>query len=86
MVESITSQINGLVYAWGRNTDGMLGCKQKEISKKKSDASLKFLPTLVKSISNIKSVHAFTNYSMAVTNEGTVYGWGSNKRNRMGLS
>ena len=44
------------------------------------------LPTKVKKVANVASVHLFANYSVAVKTDGSVWTWGSNSRGQLGHS
>ena len=63
---------DGMVYGWGRNTYGQIGCG-KELGKKISViVKLELLP-------KIKSIHCSFNKSFVLTDNGMVYSWGLNK-------
>ena len=63
---------NGIVYGWGDNKWGQIGCG-KELGEKVS------VITQLKSLPKIKSIHCSFNKSFALTDNGMVYSWGYNK-------
>ena len=69
---------DGLVYGWGQNDFGQVGCgeEEKEVVK----------PTLVEGLPPIKSIHCSYKQSFAVTKDGLVYSWGQNYRFKLGLN
>ena len=64
----------------GSNEDGRLGIglTYKEIQVSKS-------PRLVEKLSNVKAVAAGGSHSLAVTNDYSVYGWGSAENGCIGM-
>ena len=68
---------NGEVYAWGRNDDGQLGNGENQDSK---------YPTPVNAISEkVVRIAAGYQQSLALLENGKVYGWGWNGRGQRGL-
>ena len=70
----------GQVFAWGCNLFCQLGLGHREDSVKR--------PTLVKKLAHsfIIQVCCGGNHSLALTNDGKVYAWGSNARGQLGLN
>ena len=62
---------DGLVYGWGRNSVGQIGCGKL--------LGEKILITRFISLPIIKSIHCSFCASFALTDNGMVYSWGSNK-------
>ena len=62
---------DGLVYRWGRNSKGQIGCGKELIQKT--------LITRLISLPIIKSIHCSFCESFALTDNGMVYSWGRNK-------
>ena len=67
---------DGMVYGWGNNTYGQIGCG-KELGEK-------ILITRLISLPIIKSIHCSFNESFALTDNGMVYSWGRNAWCRLG--
>ncbi len=68
---------NGQVYSWGSNTEGRLGLK---------DTKNRNTPTLVPEIpDNIVQLSTGKYHTLALTNTGEVYSWGSNTFGQLGL-
>lgn len=65
----------GKVWAWGKNTKGQLGLGNT------SDA---YGPTLIPTLSNIKSVVAGKEFSLALDQNGEVWSWGDNSSGQLG--
>ena len=61
---------DGIVYGWGDNTYGQIGCG-KELGEKTTMARLISLP-------KIKLIHCLFFTSFALTDNGMVYSWGQN--------
>ena len=61
---------DGMVYGWGNNRDGQIGCG-KEFGEK-------ILITRLTSLPIIKSIHCSFCESFALTDNGMVYSWGHN--------
>ena len=66
------------VLAWGSDDSGQLG---NDISFSDSD-----VPVAVANISNVKAVAAGGYHSIALTNNGDVYTWGSNTHGQLGYT
>ncbi|MGH9091062.1 MAG: RHS repeat-associated core domain-containing protein [Acidimicrobiales bacterium] len=66
---SLALSASGSVYAFGDNTDGILG---------ESSPSYSTSPVEVEGLSDIVEVAAGYNFALALTASGTVYEWGSN--------
>ena len=62
---------DGIVYGWGDNEFGQIGCG-KELGEKSLITCLTSLPL-------IKSIHCSFNQSFALTDNGMVYSWGYNR-------
>lgn len=63
---------DGTVSAWGCNDYGQLG--------NGASGGCEDSPVAVSNLSNVVAVSAGHNHSLALTDEGTVYAWGSNDR------
>jgi len=75
---TIALKNNGTVWAWGRNGNGQLG-----------DGIFSFnmtTPVQVQGLSNVKAIAAGYNHSIALKNDGTVWGWGHNGFGQLGDS
>lgn len=97
MVEEVgRNQQIGSVYSWGLDACGQLGLKFNQNgvgriqNKGRGKVDIVMLPSQVK-LSSKKNGHnrftnvfGFGNFSMALTEKGSVYGWGSNSRGQMG--
>ena len=66
---------DGLVFGWGDNKYGQIGCGQNDTNE---------LITQLKGLPKIKSIHCSMNMSFAVTDNGFVYSWGHNKNHCLG--
>ena len=72
---------NGTVYAWGSNTSGQLG---------DNTTTTRLTPVQVRGVggtgylANIKSIAAGGSHSLALSNTGAVYAWGSNTYGQLG--
>ena len=62
---------DGMVYGWGNNTNGQIGCG-KELGEKIS------VITQLKTLKKIKAIHCSYQSSFALTDNGMVYSWGGN--------
>ena len=63
---------DGMVYGWGWNGVGQIGC-EKELGEKIS------VITQLKTLKNIKAIHCLFKASFALTDNGMVYSWGLNR-------
>lgn len=68
---------DGTVWGWGHNSSHKTG----HFDRKSPTATPYQIPTL----SNVKSIAAGYNYSLALKHDGTVWGWGSNSWGQLGL-
>ncbi|MCM1440103.1 MAG: hypothetical protein NC131_13010, partial [Roseburia sp.] len=75
---------DGVVYAWGDNTYGQLGYDPKLYANSSYPVVVHILNEAGKPISNIISVAAGSNHSMALTSTGEVYTWGANESGQLG--
>lgn len=66
---SLALNANGTVVAWGSNSSGQLGIGC-------STCGIQVHPVLTKNINNVKSIAAGRSHSIALKNDGTVWGWG----------
>jgi murein DD-endopeptidase MepM/ murein hydrolase activator NlpD len=66
---SLALNADGTIVAWGSNNVGQLGtgCTR---------CSIQVSPLRTKNIENVKSISAGSSHSLAVKNDGTVWGWG----------
>ena len=55
------------------------------MAKKLTKENQAVLPTAVPKFNNIKSMSTYANYSFIITNDNKVYGFGDNKKGRIGL-
>ena len=74
---------DGLVYAFGNNSGKQLGLKNCQNDVK--------VPTLIEDLilsnpAKVTSVACANSFSIAVTNQGEVYSWGTNLYGALGLS
>ena len=67
---------DGTVKSWGYNESGKLGL---------GDTDNRTTPTTVNNLSNVKSLAAGNNHSLALMNDGTVKAWGANYYGQLGL-
>ena len=79
MFHSLALAENGDLYTWGMGFEGQLGLKLKY----KVASSPRYLQFFYRK--PIKFISCGHNYSLAITNEGIVYGWGENKLEQLGL-
>ena len=79
MFHSLALAENGDLYTWGMGFEGQLGLKLKY----KVASSPRYLQFFYRK--PIKFISCGHNYSLAITNEGIVYGWGENKLGQLGL-
>jgi len=69
----------GEIYTWGNNAYGQLGFRNVSIDMT--------LPTQVHSLADTRVVYVCAGFghTLAVTDAGVVYGWGSNSKGQLGL-
>ena len=65
---SLALDKDGRVYAWGNNKDGQLGIG--------NEYTFFYAPQFIGTINNVESISAGYYHALAITEEGTVYGWG----------
>ncbi|MEM7061086.1 MAG: Ig-like domain-containing protein [Pseudomonadota bacterium] len=67
----------GALYAWGFNTNGQLGL---------GDQDERLVPTLVEALSDetVVAISSGTSYTLVLTADGQVYGFGSNRDGQLG--
>jgi alpha-tubulin suppressor-like RCC1 family protein len=70
---------NGVVYTWGSNEHGQLGFDTDEVEYKNAATPVGGLP------SNGMAVYAGAGYSLLLTKNGEVWGWGFNDRGQLGV-
>lgn len=68
---------DGTVWAWGTNTYGELGDGNVLTTSN--------IPVQVTGLTDVISVSAGRNFSLALKSDGTVYSWGNNKNGQLGL-
>ena len=71
MCSTLMLTSDGMVYGWGHNTHGQIGCG-KELGENIS------VITQLKTLKKIKSIHCSFYSSFALTDNGMVYSWGNN--------
>lgn len=69
---SLALKSDGTVWSWGVNTNGELGDGNKGI------LNYKTTPVQAIKITDVKAISAGVNFSLALKNDGTVWGWGAN--------
>jgi alpha-tubulin suppressor-like RCC1 family protein len=67
---------DGLVWAWGTNTDGQLG---------DSTTASRTIPTRVPALTGVAQVAAGNTFSLARLADGTVRAWGNNQYGQLGI-
>ena len=74
--------IENQVYGWGFNSDGKLG---RGYSERYYDLKKYFVPEIIEfSSESVIQLSCGAYHSLALTDEGKVYGWGSNKYGQIG--
>ena len=76
---SLVCTADGLLFAWGSNKSGQLGCGNHAIKKSST-------PLLVESIDSIISVSAGEHHSVVLNSSGEVFTFGSNLFGQLGAS
>ncbi|EEH44002.1 uncharacterized protein PADG_00291 [Paracoccidioides brasiliensis Pb18] len=68
----------GTVYGWGtfRGNDGILGFD--------SNTKVQRTPTLITTLTKIKTIICGANHVLALNDKGSVYSWGSGQQNQLG--
>ncbi|MCL2256163.1 MAG: hypothetical protein FWC11_04810 [Firmicutes bacterium] len=77
---SLAVDVNGGIWAWGRNSNGQVGCGSGSAL-----VSRQIIPIRL-DIPNVHfvSVSAGGNHSLALDNEGNIWGWGNNFNGQVG--
>jgi len=70
--------VSGQVYTWGRNNYGQLGVGDTPATSN--------VPLLVSSLSNVVEIGATQYNGFAITEDGSIYGWGLNNTYMLGLN
>lgn len=78
-VHSLALLNDGTVRAWGLGADGQLGNGQS------GEGLYSPVPVQVSSLNNVKAIAAGTSHSLALLNDGTVWGWGNNGNGQLGV-
>ncbi len=78
---SLAVQSDGTVWAWGLNSSGQLGTASNDTC---SGAPCSATPIQVPGLSGGTALAAGHNYSLAVTSDGAVWGWGRNDAGQLG--
>jgi len=73
---SLALKTDGTIWACGDNGYGELGIGETVGNSK--------VPVQVKSLANVRSLAAGGNYCLALTKDGTVWGWGDNDEGQLG--
>ena len=81
---SVALKADGTVWTWGDNTYGQLGCSPNALRNSKYPVRVRILDNNGNSVTNIISVAAGSNHSLALTNTGEVYAWGRNDDGQLG--
>ena len=76
---SLAADSKGNVWAWGSNDNGRLG-------QGNSDQPNSKLPIQVPQLQNVVSVQAGKGHSLALTQDGRVFSWGTNFSGQLGMS
>jgi alpha-tubulin suppressor-like RCC1 family protein len=76
---SMALRDDGTVWAWGGNTFGEIGIGA-------ALPSTVVTPTQVLNLTNITAISGGWEFALALRNDGTVWGWGSNGKGQAGLS
>src|SRR5215208_1144181 len=74
-VERTDAQVQGELWAWGRNDYGQLG---------DGTTTQRNTPVQVSGLSDVKAIAGGFYHSLALKNDGTVWAWGSNKYSQLG--
>ncbi|KAH6854874.1 regulator of chromosome condensation 1/beta-lactamase-inhibitor protein II [Chaetomium sp. MPI-CAGE-AT-0009] len=73
---------DGLVYTWGKGTDGQLG---RRFSSRVVDwGKVGLIPRKVAELKDIVDIGSGSNHSFAIERTGQVYGWGFNNAGQVG--
>ncbi|MES1920032.1 Ultraviolet-B receptor uvr8, variant 2 [Bonamia ostreae] len=70
---SIVVTVNGAVYAFGSNANGQLGIEESEVNIADFPQLVNFLEDF-----NVENVFSGNRHSIAVSKDGTIFGWGWN--------
>ncbi|WP_426748872.1 MopE-related protein [Myxococcus faecalis] len=73
---SLALDMDGTVWAWGKNDFGQVGLG--------STGGLVTVPTRVSGLSGIQAISANGNFSLALGQDGRVWGWGQNASGQVG--
>jgi alpha-tubulin suppressor-like RCC1 family protein len=74
---ALARRSDGTVWSWGYNADGELGSGSTSSSRRQAGP--------VTALAQVKTITAANRQSLAVRQDGTVWGWGSNGGNELGL-
>ncbi len=70
--------MSGHVWAWGNNQSGQLGVEPNSGGYRRST------PQQIAGLSSVKAIAAGTDYSLALTADGSVWAWGDNQYGQLG--
>lgn len=74
---SLALRSDGTVWGWGNNSFGQLGNGTGSVAV--------FTPVQASGLTNVVGISAGAGFSLAVKADGTVWGWGRNTNNELGL-
>lgn len=75
---------DGALYVWGSNENGALGIPDDQCDQKDADG-IACQSTAYKLMDGVSAISAGMDYSMAITNDGTLYAWGYNVEGQLGI-
>jgi alpha-tubulin suppressor-like RCC1 family protein len=79
---SLALRNDGSVWAWGWNTDGELGTGLPP----RADCDCTPVPAAVRAVSSVRAIATGNTFSLALTADGSVWGWGDNSKGQLGAA